>query len=89
MKLYPFIKTSPHKWIKLLNENLMFFTTKYNLKIKSHSFRINYVTNILKHSSVDRAQQFVGHKDIRSTIAYSRYQIGDQESLDILEKSFE
>jgi integrase len=75
--LYPFIKTSKDKWIKLINDQLRFFGDKYNLRLKSHSFRISYVTRILKHSSIDRAKRFVGHKDIRSTEAYNRYQIGD------------
>lgn len=87
--LYPFIKTSRDKWIKLLNTKLDVFAKKYNLRLSSHSFKISYVTRILKHSSIERAQRFVGHKDLRSTQAYNRYQMGDEESFSILERSYQ
>lgn len=61
--LYPFIKTSKDKWLKLLNDKLRIFAKKYNLRLSSHSFRISYVTRILKYSSIDRAQSFVGHRN--------------------------
>ena len=57
--------------------------------LTSHSFRISFVNRIIKHSNIDIAQKFIGHKDIRSTEFYNRYQIGDQESLNVLNKSFE
>lgn len=87
--LYPYTKSSLDKWIKLLNNNLMPFAKKHGLRLKSHSFRISFVTRILRHSSVDRAQSFIGHKDIRSTMAYSRYKVGDKKSLQVLDKAFE
>lgn len=86
--LYPFIDTSKDKWLKLLNNKLKIYAKKHNLIIKSHSFRISYVTRILKHSSIDRAQNFVGHKDLRSTQAYNRYNISNEESLNILARSY-
>ena len=86
--LYPFIESNPYKWIKLINTNLTFFAKEFNLELKSHNFRIGYVTRILKHSSVDKAKAFVGHKDIRSTMAYNRYQIGDPNSLNVLADAF-
>jgi site-specific recombinase XerC len=57
--------------------------------MRSHSFRISYVTRILRHSSIDRAQKFVGHKDVRSTQSYSRYEVGDAESLAVLNAAFD
>lgn len=84
--LYPFIESSPDKWNSLINTTLKHFTN--GLNITSHSFRIGYVTKILKHTSVDRAQAFVGHKDIRSTMKYNRYLHGSSEDLKSLNKSF-
>lgn len=89
LTLYPFISTSKDKWIALINIYLRYFFKEFNLKLTSHSFRISYITRILGHSSVDRAQKFVGHKDIRSTMTYSQYQVGDKKSLDILDTAFE
>lgn len=89
LTLYPFITTSQDKWLKLLNDRLRPYGIKYGIIITSHSFRISFVNRIIKISSIDRAQKFVGHKDIRSTESYNRYQIGDKESLNVLNKSFE
>lgn len=40
--------------------------------LKSHSFRINMITNLLKNPSVQDALEIIGHKDIKSTLAYKR-----------------
>lgn len=84
--LCPHIETSRHKWDTQVNEALQPFAE--GLNIKSHSFRISYVTKILKYSSVDRAQAFVGHKDIRSTMHYNRYLHGSTEDLKKLNEAF-
>ncbi len=84
--LYSHIRTSPDKLDTLINKILRPFTN--GLNISSHSFRIGYVTQILRHSSVDRAQAFVGHKDIRSTMRYNRYLHGTEEDLKILNLAF-
>lgn len=85
--LYPYIETSPDKWDTLINNTLKYFTE--GLNITSHSFRIGYVTRILKHTSVDRAQAFVGHKDIRSTMRYNRYLHGSSDDLKKLNEAFD
>jgi transposase InsO family protein/integrase len=89
LTLYPSINMSQDKWLKLLNDRLRPYGKKYGIILTSHSFRISFINRIIKTSSIDRAQKFVGHKDIRSTESYNRYQIGDKESLNILNKSFE
>ena len=88
LKLYQFISTSPHKSTRLIKIYLQFFSKKFNLTLTSHSFRIGYMTKILEHSSVDPAQSFVGHKDIRSAMVYSRYDVADKKALQVLDKCF-
>ena len=41
--------------------------------IKSHSFRINMITRLLKNTSLQDAADIIGHRDIKSTMAYKRY----------------
>ena len=45
---------------------------KIPYNIKSHSFRINMITNLLKHTSVQDAADISGHKDTKSTMAYNK-----------------
>lgn len=81
---YLFGKRKPmHKksLIRIINEDLA-VTCHINAipyNIKSHSFRINVVSNLLRQTSVQNAAQIVGHKDIKSTMSYQRYSLSKQE----------
>lgn len=57
----------------MCNKFLKPYGQKYKLNLKSHSFRIHFVTQPLKHSTTQQAQELVGHKDIRITIKYNRH----------------
>ncbi len=77
------------KFVNIINKQLKIYGDEHGLNLKSHSFRINYVTAILPHATVQDVQIMVGHKDIRSTIAYSRYQLKDKTRTNILQKGFD
>ena len=49
------------------------------LNIKSHSFRINMVSQLLKNTIVQNAADIIGHKDIKSTMAYKRYALNKKK----------
>ena len=40
---------------------------------KSHSFRVNVISNLLKVTSVQNTVDIIGNKYIKSTMAYRRY----------------
>ena len=54
--------------------------------IKSHSFRINMISQLLKNTSVQNAADIIGHKDIRATMAYKRYALNKKEIQKLLNK---
>jgi integrase len=54
--------------------------------IKSHSFRINMITQLLKNTSVQNAADILGHKDIKATMAYKRYALNKKEIQKLLNK---
>lgn len=74
--------------IKVVNKDLKFTCTKFNIpfNIKSHSFRVNMITNLLKVTSVQKAANIIGHSDIRSTMIYNRYTLSKTEIQNILDK---
>lgn len=77
--------------IRLVNQDLQNTCENNNIpfNIKSHSFRINMVTNLLKITSVQNTADIIGHADIRSTMSYNRYSLSKieiQNLLDQLEK---
>jgi integrase len=54
--------------------------------IKSHSFRVNVISNLLKITTVQNTADIIGHQDIRSTMTYRRYALSKEEINDLLEK---
>jgi integrase len=86
--LYPTINTDTTGYIRLINKYLKPYQTKYGLVIKSHSFRVNFVTQTLKYNSPEVARQLIGHRDIRSTLTYNRNKVQPKEAKDLLNKAF-
>ena len=54
--------------------------------IKSYSFRVNIITNLLKVTSVQNTANIIGHTDIRSTMTYNRYALSKNQIQDLLDK---
>ena len=54
--------------------------------IKSHSFRINMISRLLQNTTIQDAADIIGHKDIKSTIAYKRYALNKKEIQKLLNK---
>jgi len=74
--------------IQVMNRDLKHTCEVCNLpyNIKSHSFRVNVISNLLKITTVQNTADIVGHRDIRSTMAYRRYALSKEEINDLLEK---
>ncbi|MFT4645726.1 MAG: hypothetical protein ACI8ZX_002144 [Planctomycetota bacterium] len=54
--------------------------------IKSHSFRVNVISNLLKITTVQNTADIIGHEDIRYTITYIKYTLSKEEINGLLEK---
>jgi integrase len=72
--------------IKMINKDLKHTSEKYQIpyNIKSHSFRVNMITNLLKVTSVQNAANIIGHSDIRSTMIYNRYALSKNQIQELL-----
>lgn len=86
-KVYPFEGKDSTSLIKLINKFLKPYREKYNLNLRSHSYRVNYITQTLKFTSVQTVQSLVGHESIKSTLAYDRGQISKEKAMNILSQS--
>lgn len=56
----------------LLNRVLRNYGNKHGLSILSHSFRIGYITELLRTHNVQVAKAMIGHKQIDTTLRYDR-----------------
>lgn len=54
--------------------------------IKSHSFRIHMISKLLQKTSVQHTADIMGHKDIRSTLAYKRFSLNKEEIQNLLDE---
>jgi len=73
--------------VRLINSDLR---TTYEIgnipyNIKSHSFRINMISSLLKNTSVQHAAQIIGHNNIKSTMSYQRYALSKEEIQKLLD----
>ena len=90
--LYPLPESSKNnieKFTGIMNKLLSLFNDDKSKKISSHSFRVAFVSNALKHTSAHNTQKLIGHADIRSTMKYSRYELDPEEEQEILKQMFE
>ena len=74
--------------IRMVNKDLK-NTCKLNnihCNIKSHSFRINMISNLLRVTTLHNTASIIGHTDIRSTLKYKRYALSKQEIQKLLTK---
>jgi len=69
-------------WIRLINSILKEYTIRNNpsLNLKSHSFRISFVTRISQFKGIYEASMMVA---ISTTQRYARYRLGTREMADI------
>lgn len=75
-----------NNWITFINSRLKKAANKFCLNLKSHSFRINFITSLLKIAPVQNVSQIIGHQDIRSTMIYNRYIIDKEKTIQLLNR---
>lgn len=68
-------------WIKFINKRLKKYALIYNCNanIKSHSFRIGYVTQLLKNLPLHQVTDLISHANVSTTMKYNRYELSDRE----------
>jgi len=69
-----------------LNKILKRLGKMYGVDLLTHSFRIGYVTKLLKKYNVQIAKSIIGHNDITTTIKYDRNLLNSKDVKDLLDK---
>lgn len=71
-----------NSWIRAVNKILSELSQQYGitLVLKSHSFRVGFVTRHLKVTDIRRTADFIGHRSLNTTRAYNRYLLDTQEN---------
>ena len=73
--------------IFMINTDLKHMCESHKIpyNIKSNSSRIYMISKLLKNTSVQNAEDIIGHRDIQSTMAYKRYALNKKEIKELLE----
>ncbi len=81
----------PASWIRSINHTLATLKELYkiNLILKSHSFRIGYVTRHLKVSDIQKTAELIGHKSLNTTRRYNRFLLNTEQNKQIADKAFD
>ena len=79
------------KFTELVNEDIKttLHTCGIQQNIRSHSFRIGFITKLLKATTLQNVSRMVGHKSVNSTMLYNRFDLSDEEKEILFEKAFQ
>lgn len=60
---------APNSWQRSIHSTIAEITQEYNIQliIKSHSFRVGFVTRNLKRNDIEWMAHIIGHKSLNST----------------------
>lgn len=73
---------SVRDWSTGLNQVLHKIAKKKGFKgITTHCFRINYISRLLTQLPIQKVQKIVGHRDIKTTAVYDRFDFKDKSLL--------
>jgi site-specific recombinase XerD len=68
------IALTPKSWLRCLNNFINIARVHFNMRpLSTHSFRINYITSLLRTVPIQQVKTIIGHKNIDTTSKYDRY----------------
>ena len=67
------------QWLNSLNKFIEPAESEFHLVLSSHSFRVHYITSLLRSVPLQRVAKLIGHANPNTTARYDRYVIDDQE----------
>jgi integrase len=71
----------PLSWIRFINRRIAKYTDGVFDNVRSHSFRVNYTTSLLKHAPLQEVANIIGHQDIKTTLRYNRYSSNTEQKM--------
>lgn len=77
-------------WTRSINKNLKRLSEYYKIPflLKSHSFRVGFVTRLLKKTDIEKTANLIGHKTLTTTKRYNRYLLNTQENRELTDIAF-
>lgn len=70
---------SRQRFTEQLNDTLKLFTTQTGKELKTHSFRITLITELLQTFPIQEVQKIIGHRDIKTTEVYNRNFLSERD----------
>ena len=67
------------QWLHSLNKFIQPAESEFHLVLSSHSFRVHYITSMLRSVPLQRVAKIIGHANPNTTARYDRYVVDAQE----------
>nr|QWE36189.1 hypothetical protein [Oedogonium capilliforme]QWE36192.1 hypothetical protein [Oedogonium capilliforme] len=86
----PYKSMQSSAWIRSINKTLAEISKFFGISLilKSHSFRISYVTRTLKMSDIQKTADLIGHKSLNTTRRYNRYLLNTTQNRELVDQAF-
>ena len=75
--------------VRAINRFMKPAIKEFKLFLSSHSFRINYITRLLRMVPIQRVRKIVGHQDIKTTDRCDRCIISREEIGEVVDVALE
>ena len=67
-----------------LNSILKKASLDFGKHLRTHSFRATFITDLLKSTPIDDVKEFIGHRDIETTLTYKRSRLSEEKIKEVL-----
>lgn len=74
------------QWLTSLNDFIKPAKSKFHLVLSSHSFRVNYITSLLRSVPLQKVTKLIGHANPNTTARYDRYVVDATEMKQEIQK---
>ncbi|RYX87068.1 hypothetical protein EON73_02120 [bacterium] len=74
-------KVDKNTSISFINRKLAYTAALFNINLYCHSFRIYFVTSLLRLAPIQDSCQLIGHQDIKSTMVYNKYNLDKKKAV--------
>ena len=74
------------RWLKSLNDFIKPAKDHFHLVLSTHSFRVNYITSLLRSVPLQRVTKLIGHASSNTTARYDRYVVDVEDMKQNIDK---
>jgi site-specific recombinase XerD len=80
-------KMTETQWIITLNKFIQPAVKHFGLVLSSHSFRINFITQLTRTVPLQQVKDIIGRQSIQTTLLYNRFRQPTKDTADLIDRA--